>query len=208
MTHAESIELFKSLKVKMTPELKGASVAMPYDGTFSQQAYAQKMINEYRIAGVEPKDVFPQSFNRDDVLYWIANEPGYGQQAVYLDARVYNEAGYNEAVNNMGQVAAQGIKYIAPPMYALVTLDDGKIVPSSYAEAAKSEGINMITWTLERSGFLKNGGGWYYQSVKDGINNDGDMYEMLDVLAQQVGIKGIFTDWPATVTYYANCKGL
>lgn len=208
MTHAESIELFKSLNVKMTPELKAASVDMPYDGTFSQQAYAQKMINEYRIAGVEPKNVFPQSFNRDDVLYWIANEPGYGQQAVFLDDRVYNEAGYNEAVADMGQVAAQGIQYIAPPMYALVTLEDGKIVPSSYAEAAKSEGINMITWTLERSGFLKNGGGWYYQSVKDGINNDGDMYEMLDVLAQQVGIKGIFADWPATVTYYANCKGL
>jgi glycerophosphoryl diester phosphodiesterase len=28
------------------------------------------------------------------------------------------------------------------------------------------------------------------------------------VLADQVGIKGIFADWPATVTYYANCMGL
>jgi glycerophosphoryl diester phosphodiesterase len=31
---------------------------------------------------------------------------------------------------------------------------------------------------------------------------------LLDVLATQVGIRGIFSDWPATVTYYANCKGL
>jgi glycerophosphoryl diester phosphodiesterase len=28
------------------------------------------------------------------------------------------------------------------------------------------------------------------------------------VLARDVGIKGIFSDWPATVTYYANCMGL
>jgi glycerophosphoryl diester phosphodiesterase len=34
------------------------------------------------------------------------------------------------------------------------------------------------------------------------------MLELLDVLAQDVGIEGIFSDWPATVTYYANCKGL
>ena len=34
------------------------------------------------------------------------------------------------------------------------------------------------------------------------------MYKALDVLARQVGIVGIFSDWPATVTYYANCMGL
>jgi len=34
------------------------------------------------------------------------------------------------------------------------------------------------------------------------------MLEVLDVLAQDVGIIGIFSDWPATVSYYANCKGL
>jgi glycerophosphoryl diester phosphodiesterase len=34
------------------------------------------------------------------------------------------------------------------------------------------------------------------------------MYTVLDVLAQQVKIKGMFSDWPASVTYYANCFGL
>ena len=34
------------------------------------------------------------------------------------------------------------------------------------------------------------------------------MYKALDVLARKVGIVGIFSDWPATVTYYANCMGL
>ena len=33
------------------------------------------------------------------------------------------------------------------------------------------------------------------------------MYLALDVLAREVGIRGIFSDWPATVTYYANCMG-
>ena len=66
----------------------------------------------------------------------------------------------------------------------------------------------MIAWSLERSGPLANVGGWYYQSVTDAINNDGDMYEVVDVLARDVGVIGIFSDWPATVTWYANCMGI
>jgi len=31
---------------------------------------------------------------------------------------------------------------------------------------------------------------------------------VLDVLARGVGILGIFSDWPGTVTYYANRMGL
>jgi len=34
------------------------------------------------------------------------------------------------------------------------------------------------------------------------------MYKALDVLAQKVKILGIFSDWPVTVTYYANCMNL
>ena len=34
------------------------------------------------------------------------------------------------------------------------------------------------------------------------------MMNVLDVLAMDVGIIGIFSDWPATTTYYANCMGL
>ena len=46
MSHAESIELFKDLGVKMTPELKSPSVAMPYEGDYTQDVYAQQMIDE------------------------------------------------------------------------------------------------------------------------------------------------------------------
>lgn len=84
LTHKESIALFKRLGVKMTPELKAPSVTMPFNG-FTREAYAQKMIDEYKEAGVSPREVWPQSFGQDDVLYWVRHEPAFGRQAVYLD---------------------------------------------------------------------------------------------------------------------------
>ena len=84
----------------------------------------------------------------------------------------------------------------------------GEIVPSTYAEAAKAAGLDLITWTLERSGPLASGGGWYYQTIAEATDNDGVTYELLDVLAREVGVRGVFSDWPATTTYYANCVGL
>ena len=50
-----------------------------------------------------------------------------------------------------------------------------------------------------------DGGGYYFQSVKDAIKGSGDTYVLLDVLAKDVGVRGVFSDWAATVTYYANC---
>jgi glycerophosphoryl diester phosphodiesterase len=77
----------------------------------------------------------------------------------------------------------------------------------------RAAGLDIITWTLERSGRLiedmkGTGDTFYYQTTLDAIRDDGDMYTTLDVLAQDVGIMGIFSDWAATVTYYANCMGL
>jgi len=40
------------------------------------------------------------------------------------------------------------------------------------------------------------------------MHYDGQYYEVLDVLVQQIGIKAMFTDWASTVTYYANCFGI
>lgn len=208
VTHAESIALISSLDRKFTPELKAPSVAMPFQGDYTQEKYAQQMINEYKAAGISPKKVWPQSFNRNDVLYWLGHEPRFGKQAVYLDERVDFPGGYDAAVAGMGEVAAQGVNIIAPPMWALVTVEGGKIVPSSYAKAAKAAGLDIITWTLERSGPLATGGGYYFQSVASVTNNDGDVFNLLDVLARKVKVLGVFSDWPATTTYYANCMGL
>jgi glycerophosphoryl diester phosphodiesterase len=180
---------------------------MPYEDEFSQQDYAQKLIEEFKAAGVAPSDVFPQSFSLDDVLYWIEQEPEFGKQAVYLDGRTYRPS-FRSSLEDMQELAEQGVRILAPPIYALLDLDGGEIVPSAYASQARQAGIELITWTLERSGPLNGGGGWYYQTVKEAINNDGDVMKVLDVLTQQVGVIGVFSDWPATTTYYANCMDL
>ena len=107
MSHTESIELFKDLGVKMTPELKTPSVPMPYDGDYTQEDYAQQMIDEYEAAGVGPEDVYAQSFNLSDILYWISSEPEFGGQAeVILNEKGADDAG--EAGNPVGHVYHEG----------------------------------------------------------------------------------------------------
>ena len=122
MTHAESIDLFKSLGAKFIPELKSPSVEMPFNG-FGQADYAQKLIDEYQEAGIPPSEVFAQSFNLDDILYWIENEPEFGKQAVYLDDS-YSRDGFdhNDPATfepSMGDLADLGVNYISPPMWVL-----------------------------------------------------------------------------------------
>jgi len=211
MTHAQSIELIRSLGGKFTPELKSPVVEMPFDG-FTQEDYAQKMIDDYKAAGVDPADVWPQSFNLDDVLYWIENEPEFGKQAVFLDEGTGEDDWSNMDpstwAHSMTELKEKGVTYIAPALFMLVTVENGEIVPSVYAKEANAAGLKIITWTLERSGPLMTGGGWYYQSITDVTDDDGVMYELLDVLANDVGVVGVFSDWPATVSYYASCMGL
>ncbi|MCL1122948.1 glycerophosphodiester phosphodiesterase [Shewanella surugensis] len=212
MTHKESIEMFKKAGVKMVPELKEPSVTMPFDG-YTQTDYAQQMLDEYTEAGVKPSQVFAQSFNLNDIKYWIANYPKFAKQAVFLDDRYDTD---NLDPNDpstwtpsMAELKDSGVEIIAPPLWVLVTLDDNnKIIPSAYAKAAKEAGLDIIAWSLERSGPLTTDhGGWYYQSISKAINNDGDTLKLLDVLAKDVGVRGVFSDWPATVVYYANCIG-
>ena len=100
-------------------------------------------------------------------------------------------------------------------MFALLALDGrGNIVPSDYAELARAAKLDIITWTIERSdlrnGALQSNGRptFYYRTVADAVDKESDLYEALHVLAQEVKIQGIFSDWPATVTYYANCIGI
>ena len=206
MTHAESIALFKSLGVKMTPELKSASVSMPFYG-FSQENYAQKMIDEYKVANVPASQVYAQSFNKNDVLYWIKNESAFGRQAVYLDSA--NKPSDLPSLTQLQAYKKDGIQIVAPPIFALLDAKDGKLVASTYAKNAKQAGLGIIAWSLERSGILANGNpGWYYQTVAPLIKREGDTMQVLDVLAKDVGVMGVFSDWPATTTYYANCLGL
>jgi len=210
LTHAESIDLIRSLGAKFTPELKAPAVAMPFDG-LTQAAYAQQLIDEYKAAGVPAEDVWAQSFRLDDVLYWVRAEPRFANQAVYLDGRydvdAFNHTAPSTYAPTMRQLYEGGVRIVAPPLWMLLAPDgDGAMAPSVYARAARAAGLNLITWTLERSGSPP--AGWYFQTVADLVRTDGDVLVALDVLARQVKVLGVFSDWPATVTYYANCVGL
>ncbi len=215
MTFAESIALNQSLGVKHTPELKGGDAARIASVFGGQAQYAQALIDTLQAAGVDPRDAWPQSFNLADVLYWIDNTPRYGRQAVYLVD--YDPAGGQTVpplpMSDLRALKAQGVRIIAPPLPALLALDDeDRIVPSALARDLKRLGFDIITWTFERSDLRRgaSGAGFYYAFDPEGraVASDSDMYKALDVLAMDVGILGIFSDWPGTVTYYANCKGL
>jgi glycerophosphoryl diester phosphodiesterase len=213
MSHREYIALVKSLGRKFTPELKAPQVPMPFEGTYTQDAYAQQLVDEYREAGVPATDVYPQSFQLRDILYWLDKDPDFGRQAVFLDDRDERDTGFDPEKPEtwkpgMAELAAKGVPILAPPLWMLVRpARDGGIEPSTYAREARKAGLKLIAWSLERSGPLKGGGGYYYQSIKPVVGGDGDILTLLDALHGQVGVVGVFSDWPATTTFYANCVG-
>jgi glycerophosphoryl diester phosphodiesterase len=232
LSHQESIALIGRLGAKFTPELKdidrdsqGSPIVAENEGFgasgLDQQSYARKMILEYIDAGIDPRQVFAQSFNLNDVIQWIDEFPTFGRQAVYLISEnpadklagppsVINE--HPPTLEAFVEVRNMGVNIIAPPMPVLVTAsaDGQQITPSEYAERARQAGFDLISWTTERSGrivedVLEGGETFYYQTTLDALTNDGDILRTIDVLAQDVGIIGLFSDWPATTTFYANC---
>ncbi|PPD13517.1 MAG: glycerophosphodiester phosphodiesterase [Methylocystis sp.] len=224
LTMRESIRVNKRNGVKHTPELKSGdakSISAVFGG---QEAYAQAFANVLREEGVDPRDVYPQSFNVNDILYWIAKTP-YGGQATFLidyDAATDNILLFNRAGQQLTTRAAQmaffaelkrgGVRILAPAMPALLAVDGDRIVASKFAKDIKSMGFDIITWTFERADLRQGASkaGFYYDFDPTGaaIKKDSDMYKALDALARDVKVIGVFSDWPATVTYYANCVGL
>jgi glycerophosphoryl diester phosphodiesterase len=222
MTLRESIELNKRLGVLHTPELKSGDAASINAVFGSQKDYALKFAQALRDAGVQPQEAWPQSFNVDDVLTWI-DHTAYGRQAVYLldyDARdpvhdIVIQAPYDrmDRAEYFRMLSRRGVRIVAPPIPALLAIDaNDRIVPSQLARDLRAWGFDIITWSLERSDLRRGAAraGLYYDFDRKGraVKNDSDLYRVLDVLAREVGIIGTFSDWPATVTYYASCVGL
>ena len=213
LTLKESIALNQRLGVKHTPELKAGNPVRVNQVFGSQANYAQAMINEFKRARVNPRDVYAQSFNLADVTYWVAHEPAFGRQAVYLDD-VDPGAGIPRLTTaELAAIRAQGVRIFAPPIPALLAVDasSNTLVPSQYAKDIKAAGLGIITWSFERADLRRGAafGGFYAAYDPEGrvVKKDSDMYLALDALAQEVGIMGIFSDWPATVSYYASCMG-
>jgi glycerophosphoryl diester phosphodiesterase len=224
MTFAESIALNKKLGVKHTPELKAGDAKSIAAVFGSQERYAQALIDELHASGVRPRDAWPQSFNPSDILYWVRNT-AYGDQAVFL-------VDYNTATDNIilfdttgkqlltrdeqnaffKQLHRAGVKIVAPSFNALLTVQGDRIVPTVFAKDLRSLGFDIISWSFDRVDLRKGaaGVGSYYDFDPTGaaIKKDSDMYKALDVLAKDVKLIGLFSDWPATVSYYASCMRL
>jgi glycerophosphoryl diester phosphodiesterase len=203
MSHAQSIVLFSKYHLKMSPEIKTPKVTL-----WNQENFIDAIVKEYRDAGIDDADVFLQSFKLEDIVYLIKNYPILGKNAIYLIEEFGED--FQTNIAQLAQLKALGITTIAPPIWALLSLDKrGEIIPSMYAKALKKHGFKIITWSLERSEISKEmQNAWYYQSISQAIYNNGAIMELIDLLKNRVGVEGIFSDWPASVTYYDNCMSL
>ena len=224
MTLRESIELNEKKGVKHTPELKAADSGAIARVFGSQESYAREFARALQAGGVKPRDAFPQSFNVNDVLDRVGKAE-YGTQAVFLvdyDAAkdnilLFDTTGKQienrqDQLNFFAELRKRKVQIIAPAMPALLAVNGDRVVPSQLAKDLKAMGFDLITWTFERADLRQGASkaGFYYDFDPTGaaIKKDSDMYKALDVLAREVKILGIFSDWPATVTYYANCMNL
>ena len=150
----------------------------------------------------------------------------YGSQAVFL-------VDYNTTTNNIilfdttgkqlltamnrtrssSTLRRAGVKVVAPAFNALCSTVRAI---GSYRRCSRkicrSLGFDLISWSFERVDLRRGaaGAGSYYDFDPTGaaIKKDSDMYKALDVLAKDVKLIGMFSDWPATVSYYASCMGL
>ncbi|KAK1773074.1 PLC-like phosphodiesterase [Copromyces sp. CBS 386.78] len=219
LTVKEYIALVDALGLDFTPELKTPVVKMPFgSANYTQEAFAQQLIDEFKQANIDPKRVWLQSFLYDDILYWLRAEPKFGKQAVLLDESGDAPSTIAAATASLTKYAKDGVKIVAPPLHYLVSTVTDKtgrvnIVASEYAKLAKTLGLKVVGWSLERSGWLADStnGGYYYGTIANvtAARGEGVVFELLDVLAsKEVGAIGVFSDWSATVSYYANCFGL
>ena len=209
MTLPESIALLEPLGVAMTPELKAFEPPAGGDERFGREALSRAMFDAFRAADVEPDRLYPQSFELDDVRLWNAIEPAYAERAVWLDGRYrtreFDPADASNLSPGFDELAGEGVGYLAPPIWMLLTLDEaGEMVASDYASRARAAGLPLLTWSLERDADAP-GGGFYFRSVADAYTNEGDQLRALDALANDVGVDGVFSDWPATTSWFAHC---
>ena len=180
------------------------------------------MIQEYIDAGIDPRQVFAQSFSLADVVQWIHEFPTFGLQAVYLISESPADplAGPPSVISEnpptleeFVEVRNMGVNIIAPPMPVLLTdqreQQTDQAVPLCGTRQAGGLRPHLLDdralWSHRGGTCWKGGDTFYYQTTLDALTNDGDILRTIDVLAQDVGIIGLFSDWPATTTFYANC---
>lgn len=209
-SHKEYIQNIKQFGAKYIPELKTPSgVVMPYNYSgviFSQTDYAQKLVNEYIEAEIDPSIVYLQSFLWSDCIYWATKTDYKNALALEGNDDTYNWS-RDKVKSWLQAIHDANVPFISPPQWMLANKTNAtNIDVSTYASVALEMGFKIITWSFERDGPLQTGGGYY----STGLNptRDGFSYEFLDFMVQKAKIQGIFSDWPASVTFYANCMNV
>lgn len=221
MTHSDSIKLIDELGADFIPELKPSrppSQKPPTEAELlTRQALAERLVQAYRDANIDPKRVWLQSFLWQDVQYWLNNAPEFASQVVWLDgrAKLATDGSVNEPqfpnTPSFAEAKAAGLNIIAPPLWVLIKATGDPAEPfaaTQYAKSARTAGLELVTWTLDRSGPITANSAHafgYFRSLKGAVNDDGDLYPLLHTLVEDIGVTGVFSDWPATVTFYDNC---
>jgi glycerophosphoryl diester phosphodiesterase len=178
MSHRESISLFKSLGLKMIPELKYMSSLELENLGISRNDYRDAIVLEYIESEVLPHDVYLQSSQIEDIEYWNNVYPAFSAQTVYLMTnRQYS----------LESLQAKGVNIIAPIYTLLIEEHNGQLKLTDYAKRIQQSGFEVMSWTVDR---------------RQSNHNE---LEVLDILHRQLNVSGVFSDWPVTTSFYANC---
>jgi len=197
-THRESIRLISEHGRKHIPELKMMSVQTLRALNLSVEQYADMLLSEYLSLGISPDRVFPQSFSWDVIEYWLSHYPQYAKNVVFLDGRGRNP-GFQPSQPNMESLYEKGLRIIAPPIPMLVEMNEqGTLQKTRYADYALEAGLDLISWTFE-SGL---------SDIPGFSKTESDRVWVLHALRGEAKVRGVFSDWPNTVTRYANCMNL
>ncbi|WP_457636691.1 hypothetical protein [Oceanithermus sp.] len=74
-----------------------------------------------------PERVYLQSFDLADIRFWRRYAPDHAANAVWLDGR-YKQRNFDPAhperlKPTMAELAAEGLRYLSPPLWVLLGLD-------------------------------------------------------------------------------------
>jgi len=197
-THRESIRLISEHGRKHIPELKVMNAQTLRVLNLSVEQYADMLLSEYRSLDISPDRVFLQSFSWNVIEYWLGHYPQYAKNVVFLDGRGRNPS-FRSSQPNMESLYEKGLRIIAPPIPMLLEMNEqGALQETRYASHALAAGLDLITWTFE-SGL---------SDIPGFSKTESDRVWVLHALRDEAKVRGVFSDWPNTVTRYANCMNL
>ena len=167
---------------------------MPFEGDYTQEDV--RAADDRRVQGGRRRSrahVFAQSFNLDDVLLLDRERAARSASRPCTSTTAYDTAELRSddprPVAGMHELAAQGRARSSRRRCGCWSRSTRAADRALGLRRGRQGGGPRHHHLDARALRARSttGGGYYYQSVADAIDNDGDMLQMLDVLAQQVG---------------------